>query len=87
MDAEAKQDTSLWLNLENLWTILLIHVVYILAAVMGVLILISLTMIGIAWLFGARFDVAINELIKGNLQKPSGPAVETLVEKYDRGEL
>ena len=66
---------------------MLINAVYILAAVMGVLIFISFLMIGFAWLFGARFDVAFNELMKGNLQKPSGKAAETLVQKYDRGEL
>ena len=44
-------------------------------------------MIGVAWAFGARFDIAINELMKGNFQKPSGEAVESLVGKYDHGEL
>ena len=60
---------------------------YIIAAVIGVLLFISLVMISVAWFFGARFDIAINELMKGNFQKPDGPAVETLVQKYGRGEL
>lgn len=61
---------------------------YILAAVIGVLFFISCLMLGLAWLFGARFDVALNELMKGNFKKPTGGAAETLVEKYDnRGEL
>lgn len=61
----------------------LTRAVYILAAVIGVIIFTSFLMIGIAWFLGARFDVAINELMKGNFQKPSGNAAETLVKKYD----
>ena len=66
---------------------MLTQAVYILAAVIGVLVFISLTMIGVAWLFGARFDIAISELMKGNFQKPESTAAETVVQKYDRGEL
>lgn len=60
---------------------------YILAAIIGVVLFISLLMIGVAWLFGARFDVALDQIFKGNLQKPDGPAAATLAQKYDRGEL
>ena len=43
--------------------------------------------IGIAYLFGARFDVAINELRKGKMGRPDTTAAQSLIQKYDRGEL
>lgn len=89
LEAEARQDTSKSIHLP--WNPVHLHAdqytVYILGAVMGVLIFITLLMLGVAWLFGARFDIALNELMKGNFRKPSGKAAETLVEKYDHGEL
>ncbi len=87
LEAEARQDTGAWLSHRNPLASLLTRTVYIIAAVLGVLVFISFLMIGLAWLFGARFDVAINELMKGNFRKPSSNAAETLVEKYDHGEL
>lgn len=85
--------------------------VYLLASVMGVLVILSVLMvshafspldfshtpkpqltfprkIGVAWLCGARFDVAINELRSGSFAKPSDAgAVQSIISKYDHGEL
>jgi len=42
----------------------------------------------VAWLLGARFDVAVNELKSGNFGRPSDPsAAQSLISKYDHGEL
>ncbi|PGH02252.1 farnesyl-diphosphate farnesyltransferase [Polytolypa hystricis UAMH7299] len=41
-------------------------VLYLFFSVFGVLFLISLLMIGTAWLFGARFDLAYKEVLSGN---------------------
>ncbi len=44
--------------------------------------------IGVAWLLGARFDVAVNELASGNFARPSDPsAAQSIISKYDHGEL
>ncbi|KAL8708593.1 MAG: hypothetical protein Q9220_006529 [cf. Caloplaca sp. 1 TL-2023] len=43
--------------------------------------------IGIAWLAGARFDVAANELRKGTFSRPDTDTAKTLIDRYDRGEL
>lgn len=36
---------------------------------------------------GARFDVALHELKKGNFRPASGLNTEELIRKYDHGEL
>ncbi|KAL8719972.1 MAG: hypothetical protein Q9225_003088 [Loekoesia sp. 1 TL-2023] len=61
--------------------------IYMLIAVMGSLFILSCIMIGIAWLAGARFDVAANELRQGKFSRPDADTARTLVDKYDRGEL
>ncbi|KAI4178715.1 MAG: hypothetical protein L6R41_008258 [Letrouitia leprolyta] len=61
--------------------------IYMLAIVMSFLFVISLIMIGIAWMLGARFDVAAKELTQGKFTRPNPDAARTIVEKYDRGEL
>ncbi|KAL8946042.1 MAG: hypothetical protein Q9222_007508 [Ikaeria aurantiellina] len=60
---------------------------WMLIIVMGTLFVLSCIMIGIAWLAGARFDVAANELKKGTFSRPDGDTGKTLIDKYDRGEL
>ena len=44
--------------------------------------------LGIAYAFGARFDVAFSELTKGKLSKPTDAgAAQSIINKYDHGEL
>ncbi|TVY19504.1 putative squalene synthase [Lachnellula arida] len=65
-------------------------VFYLLIAVMCTLAVISTTMIGIAWLAGARFDIAFNELRNGNFfpkYQAGGEVAETIVHQHDHGEL
>jgi farnesyl-diphosphate farnesyltransferase len=81
-------------------------VFYLLLAVLGTLLFISALMvrlsnpfldfstdtpeIGAAWLAGARFDVAINELKKGKVFPKYGkgsPEAEAIVHQRDHGEL
>ncbi|CAD6578312.1 MAG: bifunctional farnesyl-diphosphate farnesyltransferase/squalene synthase [Alectoria sarmentosa] len=62
--------------------------IYMLIAVFGTLFLISCVMLGIAYAFGARFDVAFSELTKGKLSKPTDAgAAQSIIHKYDHGEL
>ncbi|TVY90147.1 putative squalene synthase, partial [Lachnellula willkommii] len=64
-------------------------VFYLLIAVMCTLAVISTTMIGIAWLAGARFDIAFNELRNGNFfpkYQSGGEVAETIVQQHDHGE-
>ncbi|KAL6716691.1 bifunctional farnesyl-diphosphate farnesyltransferase/squalene synthase [Lecanora helva] len=58
--------------------------VYLLLAVFGTLIILSATMVSIAIYFGARFDVAVDELKKGNFKADPARAKEA-IENYDRG--
>ncbi|PLN85626.1 farnesyl-diphosphate farnesyltransferase [Aspergillus taichungensis] len=45
---------------------------YFMMCLMGVIVLvISSIMFGVAWYFGARFDLAFKELLNGNFQKPA----------------
>ncbi|KAK4545489.1 Delta(24)-sterol C-methyltransferase [Oleoguttula mirabilis] len=48
-------------------------VIYIMVAVFGTLGLISILMIGAAWFFGARFDLAFGALKNGNFLPPKTP--------------
>ncbi|KAL8932606.1 MAG: hypothetical protein Q9216_006760 [Gyalolechia sp. 2 TL-2023] len=63
------------------------RLVYMMAIVMSFLFVISLIMIGTAWLFGARFDIAAKELTQGRFSRPDSDTAKTIVNKYDRGEL
>ena len=43
---------------------------------------------GVAYAFGARFDVAIHELTQGRFSKPTDAgAAQSIIHKYDHGEL
>ncbi|TAQ91105.1 hypothetical protein B7494_g518 [Chlorociboria aeruginascens] len=65
-------------------------VFYLLLAVMGTLLVISALMVGVAYLAGARFDVAVSELSKGNFMpnfdKGSAEA-QAIVHKHDHPDL
>ncbi|MCJ1237073.1 bifunctional farnesyl-diphosphate farnesyltransferase/squalene synthase [Varicellaria rhodocarpa] len=61
--------------------------IYMFAFVMGTLFFLSCLMIGIAYLFGARFDVALSELSKGKLSRPDPAVADEIIKKYDHGEL
>ena len=54
---------------------------------MGFLFVLSCIMIGVAWAFGARFDIAIDELRKGKLSRPQPGAAQVIKDTYDHGEL
>lgn len=64
-------------------------VFYLGLAVFGTLIALTLIMFGVAYLAGARFDVAFAELRKGNFKPDPAMAQGTAEEirKYDHGEL
>ncbi|CZR55996.1 probable squalene synthetase [Phialocephala subalpina] len=65
-------------------------VMYLMLAVFGTLLVISGLMIGAAYLAGARFDVAVNELKKGKIfPKFDGGSEEAakIANAYDHGEL
>ncbi|KAE8449523.1 Delta(24)-sterol C-methyltransferase [Mollisiaceae sp. DMI_Dod_QoI] len=65
-------------------------VMYLMLAVFGTLLVISALMIGAAYLAGARFDVAVEELKKGKIfpkfDKGSQEA-QKIANQYDHGEL
>ncbi|KAL8895909.1 MAG: hypothetical protein Q9207_007955 [Kuettlingeria erythrocarpa] len=64
---------------------------YMLIAVMGTLIFLSCIMIGFAYLAGARWDVAYNdikhEIKQGILKQSASATAQTVAGKYDREEL
>ncbi|KAL8782126.1 MAG: hypothetical protein Q9213_005696 [Squamulea squamosa] len=62
-------------------------IIYMLIAVMGTLLVLSTIMIGIAYLVGARFDIAAKQLKEGNFRPPNSDTARKIAEKYDRGEL
>ncbi|KAI9825826.1 MAG: bifunctional farnesyl-diphosphate farnesyltransferase/squalene synthase [Thelocarpon impressellum] len=62
-------------------------VMYILGAVLLVLLLVSFVMFGVAYLLGARFDIATAQLKQGKFGKPSAEEMEKLVRQHDRNEL
>ena len=43
--------------------------------------------VGVAWLLGARFDVAANQLVKGKLSRPKASDAQKIIHDYDHGEL
>ncbi|MCJ1471956.1 bifunctional farnesyl-diphosphate farnesyltransferase/squalene synthase [Lambiella insularis] len=61
--------------------------IYMLIAVMGTLLVLSTIMISIAWLCGARFDVAISELRRGKLGPANSHDAREAIRRYDHGEL
>ncbi|KAL3421368.1 squalene synthetase [Phlyctema vagabunda] len=63
------------------------EVAYLALAVIGTLLLVSGVMIGAAWLAGARFDVAFNEIKKGVFAPKTGDAAAQVVAQHDHGEL
>jgi len=65
-------------------------VIYLILAVFGTLVTLTLIMFGAAWLLGARFDIAIDQLRQGFFRLPGpGEATEETVRKFDskHGEL
>ncbi|KAI9808826.1 MAG: bifunctional farnesyl-diphosphate farnesyltransferase/squalene synthase [Pycnora praestabilis] len=61
--------------------------IYLLAACMGTLFLISCIMIGIAYLAGARFDVAVDQIKQGKISRPHTNEAQKILKAYDHGEL
>ncbi|KAI4175668.1 MAG: hypothetical protein LQ348_006144 [Seirophora lacunosa] len=62
--------------------------IYMMIAVMGTIIVISIIMLGTAFLMGARWDVAYEELKKGGgVSRPGRREAKTIINKYDHGEL
>lgn len=43
--------------------------------------------IGIAYLFGARFDMAFNDLMGGKISQVAQKATQSVTQKYDHKEL
>ncbi|KAF2085096.1 farnesyl-diphosphate farnesyltransferase [Saccharata proteae CBS 121410] len=62
---------------------------YVGIAVGATLLLVSLFMFGIAWMAGARFDIAIDQLKQGifNSPKAGSPEAQQVVQSYEHGEL
>ncbi|KAI4271634.1 MAG: hypothetical protein LQ337_005879 [Flavoplaca oasis] len=69
-------------RLEARWDI-----IYMLIFVMGVLLIMSLLMIGVAWYVGARFDLVFTEVSEGNWRSLGKDHARKMAQKYDRGEL
>ncbi|KAI9780142.1 MAG: bifunctional farnesyl-diphosphate farnesyltransferase/squalene synthase [Geoglossum umbratile] len=65
------------------------ELLYVFAAVIGTLLILSLVMVGIAYLAGARFDVALSELKKGKFSPPvpGSEDARKIVLQHDHGEL
>ncbi|KAH0536941.1 Delta(24)-sterol C-methyltransferase [Glutinoglossum americanum] len=65
------------------------EILYVFLAVIGTLLLISLVMVGVAYLAGARFDIALSELKKGKFSPPAPGSEEAqkIILQHDRGEL
>ncbi|KAF2840508.1 farnesyl-diphosphate farnesyltransferase [Patellaria atrata CBS 101060] len=76
-EAKAKKEAQ-----EAKWDI-----IYMGAAVFGILFFISLFMIFIAYLAGARFDVIYNQLRSGNLARPSAGEAQPILNNYEHQEL
>jgi len=62
-------------------------VMYLMIAVLGTLFLISALMIGVAYLAGARFDIAASEISKGNIFPAWGKKAQALVQPPEHAEL
>ncbi|KAI9832615.1 MAG: bifunctional farnesyl-diphosphate farnesyltransferase/squalene synthase [Phylliscum demangeonii] len=52
-----------------------------------VLLFISAVMLGVAYMAGARFDIALSQIMKGKLMPPGPPEAEELRQKYKHSEL
>ncbi|KAH0565375.1 Delta(24)-sterol C-methyltransferase [Trichoglossum hirsutum] len=65
------------------------EMLYLLLAVVGTLLLISFIMVGVAYLAGARFDIALSELRKGKLSPPvpGSEEAQKIIFQHDHGEL
>ncbi|KAI9743611.1 MAG: bifunctional farnesyl-diphosphate farnesyltransferase/squalene synthase [Claussenomyces sp. TS43310] len=62
-------------------------VMYLMIAVVGTLVVMSTIMIGTAYLAGARFDIAFEELRKGNIFPAWGDKAQAIVQAHEHGEL
>ncbi|KAL8670025.1 MAG: hypothetical protein Q9168_005412 [Polycauliona sp. 1 TL-2023] len=62
-------------------------IIYMLMIVMGTLFILSCIMIGVAWLVGARFDLAFSEVKDGNWRSLGKDHAAKMAQKYDKGEL
>ncbi|KAI9785220.1 MAG: bifunctional farnesyl-diphosphate farnesyltransferase/squalene synthase [Candelina submexicana] len=63
------------------------EMIYLMLACFGTVVFISTIMIGVAWLLGARFDVAIHQLKQGSARIPVPEKAAQAVSRYDHGEL
>ncbi|KAI9797057.1 MAG: bifunctional farnesyl-diphosphate farnesyltransferase/squalene synthase [Piccolia ochrophora] len=61
--------------------------VYTFGAVLLLLIFLTVVMLGVAYLAGARFDIAISELRQGKFSRPGSKEADTIRQGYDRREL
>ncbi|KAL8903223.1 MAG: hypothetical protein Q9171_007475 [Xanthocarpia ochracea] len=59
--------------------------IYMFIFVMGIILVLSTIMIGVAWFAGARFDLAAKQLKEGKFR--SDTVQKVVNDKYDRGEL
>ena len=88
--AEASSDV-LYLALAVFGTLFLLTCIMVclfLSLSIRALVLTRSVQFGAAWLLGARFDIAWQQLRQGNFRPlPVGPATEEVVSKYDHGEL
>ncbi|KAI9768723.1 MAG: bifunctional farnesyl-diphosphate farnesyltransferase/squalene synthase [Geoglossum simile] len=65
------------------------EILFVFLAVIGTLLLISLIMVGVAYLAGARFDVVLSELRKGKFSPPvpGSEEAQNIILQHDHGEL
>ncbi|KAI9715247.1 MAG: Delta(24)-sterol C-methyltransferase [Candelaria pacifica] len=63
------------------------EMMYLMIACFGTVIFISTIMIGVAWLLGARFDVAFDQVKQGSARIPAPDKAAEAVSRYDHGEL
>ncbi|MCJ1428770.1 bifunctional farnesyl-diphosphate farnesyltransferase/squalene synthase [Sticta canariensis] len=61
--------------------------ILMLVAVMAMLLTLSCIMIGVAYLCGARFDIAISDLTRGKTSHEAEEAVQSVNQKYEHKEL
>jgi len=78
-----KQENDRQNTREERWEIF-----FVALSVLAAVIVCGLGMIFIAWMMGARFDIVLDELRKGNLIPPKSPEVaQRIAKNYDRSEL
>jgi len=83
MDAEAKKDLIM-MFVAVVGTLTVISVIMVsFASILCVLATYLQCQIGIAYLAGARFDIAFKELSGGNFFPKTGEAAQKVVEQYD----